>query len=735
MRKFEVGGMTCAVCSARVESAVSKMKGVSSCQVNLLTASMVVEGDASDKEIISAVKKAGYTCKPVGKSRENGESGERVRLLRRLILSFALLLPLMYISMGGMLSLPLFFLEGRFVLLAVIQALFSALVLAVNFKFFKSGFSALFRLSPNMDSLVALGSGASYLYSLVRLIQMMLMPQHSEHYYHDLYFEAAAMILALITLGKMLEAYAKGKTTSAIRSLVKLAPTTARVLKNGEEVRIAVSEIRVGDIIAVRGGESIPLDAEIIEGECSVDESVLSGESVPLDKSVGDKVYSATINKAGYIKCRVLAVGDETAFSKIIKMVADAASTKAPIAKIADKIAGFFVPAVMALALITVTVWWITTKDFGYSLERGVSVLVISCPCALGLATPVAIMVGSGISARHGILFKNATALERCAEVKTVLLDKTGTITEGEPTVCDIVPINATESELLELAYGVELGSEHPLAGAIVNYCRQNGVLSPDIIDFKSYTGSGVSASINGKTVYAGSYAFYGKYSKGEAYNDIIERLCDEGKTPIVVFDGEGNAYGVIALSDTVKPHSAAAISALEERGMRVIMLTGDNERTARAIANRVGCKEYKAMSLPADKEKTVRDMRTFGAVMMVGDGVNDAPALASADVGVAICRGIDVAIDAADAVLMHNSLWDVVKMVDISRFTLKNIKQNLFWAFFYNSLFIPVAMGVFISSIGLELSPMLGSLAMSLSSLFVVGNALRLNTKKIQTL
>ncbi|MBQ1261108.1 MAG: copper-translocating P-type ATPase [Clostridia bacterium] len=731
MRKFDVGGMTCAVCSARVEKTVSALSGVASCSVSLLTASMVVEGDASDKEIISAVKKAGYTCKVSGGA-DKGEdkSHDQVRLIRRLAASVCLLLPLMYISMGGMLGLPLGALEGRYMLLGIIQAVLSLAVLSVNARFFISGTRAILKLSPNMDTLVALGSGASYLYSLVRVIEMLLDAAHREHYYHDLYFEAAAMILTLITVGKMLEAYAKGKTTDAIKSLMKLAPSTARVLRDGRELEIDVKELALGDILVIRGGESIAADGEIIEGECSVDESALTGESMPVDKHKGDSLFCATINKSGYVKCRVTALGEQTALSAIIKMVADAASTKAPIAKIADRIAGVFVPAVMAIAAVTIAVWAIITGELGYALERGVSVLVISCPCALGLATPVAIMVGSGIAARSGILFKTAAALEKCAEVKTVLLDKTGTITEGALSVTDIIPIGVERYKLLEYAYGVEIGSEHPLARAIVNYCSQNGVNLPTTTGFESYTGSGVYASVCGVGVYGGSYGFYRKSAADDRLSEHFYRLSSEGKTPLFFFGEGGEIYGIIALADIVKADSAQAISALSRRGVRVIMLTGDNERTAEAIAESVGCDEVRASLLPDGKESAVKELSADGAVMMIGDGINDAPALARADVGVAIGRGVDIAIDSADVVLMRSGLSDAVTMLDISRATLKNIKENLFWAFFYNCLFIPVAMGVFVP-LGLELSPMLGALAMSLSSLFVVGNALRLNLKK----
>ena len=733
--KFDVTGMSCAACSARVERAVSEVFGVEFCSVNLLTGSMTVSGGNAD-DIIEAVRAAGYGA-AISDSRadkfvkEDIAAKEDRKIFTRLGVSLLLLVPLMYFSMGHMIGLPYGIFDGNYIAIAIVQLLLSLSCIVINVRFFINGIHGVINGAPNMDTLVALGSGASFIYSTVTVFLMSfeLVAGNTDmvaHYAHGLYFESASMILVLITVGKLLEARAKRKTTNAIRALVALAPTTARVIVNGEETVIDVSSVKAGDILVIRPGESFAADGEIVEGECSVDESALTGESIPVDKSVGDTVFSGTINKSGFVKFRAVLVSDETALSKIIKMVSDASATKAPIAKLADKVAGVFVPVVMAIAILTAIVWMLILGDFGFSLARAVSVLVISCPCALGLATPVAIMVGTGLGAKRGILFKKAEALERLGHVKTVLLDKTGTITSGSPQVVRIIPIGIDTDEFLSLAYGAEYGSEHPLAKAIVHYCVQNNIKKPEFSDFEVMRGAGVRAVINGDVIEGGSYSYY-KNRGGDMprCEELYEELGSLGQTPIY-FMRSGELIGVIAIADEIRSDSPYAISALDSLGIKTVMLTGDNEKTASAIARMVGIKEVVAGVLPDGKEAAVRKYREDG-VAMVGDGVNDAPALVSADVGIAIGAGVDVAIESADVVLMKNSLTDAVSAIEISRKTINNIKENLFWAFFYNVASIPIAAGVFVP-FGITLNPMIGAAAMSLSSLFVVMNALRLN-------
>lgn len=734
--KFDISGMSCAACSARVERAVREVSGVTECSVNLLTNSMNTTGGNTD-DIIAAVRAAGYGASISGGRKTSDESvqkkGSEARLIAiRLIISAALLLPLMYFSMGHMIGLPYGIFEGNYIAIALIQLLLSAACMIINGKFFINGVRGAFHGAPNMDTLVALGSGASFIYSTALLFVMSFSVTAGGMgagavYAHGFYFESAAMILVLITVGKLLEARAKGKTTRAIEALMALAPKTARVIRDGEEAVIDISELRVGDIFVVRPGESFAADGEIVLGECAVDESALSGESIPADKSVGDKVYAATINKSGYVNCRATSVSEDTVLSGIIKMVSDASATKAPIAKIADKVSAVFVPIVMLISLVTLAVWLILDYGIGFALGRAVSVLVISCPCALGLATPVAIMVGNGLGASRGILFKNAEALERLGSVGTVLLDKTGTITEGVPAVADVIPTSVSADELLKYALGAEIGSEHPLALAIVNYCSQKNIEKPDFSNFENLTGSGVRAIVSGDLIEGGSYKFYKSTHKESGFADekYIE-LSKHGKTPLY-FTKNGTLIGIIAVSDKVRADSADAVGEFGTLGVKSVMLTGDNLQTANAIAESVGISEVIAEVMPSGKEAAVRKYSETGSVLMVGDGINDAVALVSADVGMAIGRGVDIAIDSADVILMRNSLMDAAVAIRISRKTVRNIKQNLFWAFFYNVISIPLAAGAFVP-LGITLNPMIGALAMSLSSLFVVGNALRLN-------
>ena len=719
MDKYDVSGMSCAACSARVEKAVSSVPGVTSCAVNLLTNSMVVEG-GNENEIILAVQKAGYGAskKSSAKKIKEPNNNDVSLLLKRFISSLIFLFILMYISMGHVMwNFPLpHFLENP-VSIAVLQMLLAIIVMVINQKFFINGFKGLIHLAPNMDTLVAMGSASSFIYSTVILFMMTSSPA-PEKYLHGLYFESAAMILALITLGKTLEAYSKGKTTDALKSLISLKPKTATIIKDEKEVLVSVDDINVDDIFIVRAGESIGVDGIILEGSCTVDESALTGESIPVDKFLGDTVKSATINLSGYIKCKATKVGENTTLSQIIKLVSDAVSTKAPIAKVADKVSGFFVPAVLGIAVITFFIWFIIVKDIGFSLSRAISVLVISCPCALGLATPVAIMVGSGVSAKKGILFKTALSLEVTGKAKTVVLDKTGTITKGEPEVTDILG----KDDLLLYAYSLERKSEHPLAKAIIKKAENQKYLESE--NFEIFSGGGLSANIDGHKIFGGSKEFISKHISLSPENlSIAKNFAKEGKTP-VFFAKDDEFLGIIAIADTIKNDSANAISELKNMGIDVIMLTGDNKTTAEAIAKKVNIDKVISDVLPIEKENVIKSLKN---VIMVGDGINDAPALARADIGIAIGKGTDIAIDSADVVLINNKLSDVVTSIKISRATLKTIYQNLFWAFIYNVICIPVAAGAFVWA-GLTLSPMLGAAAMSLSSFCVVTNALRLN-------
>ena len=734
--KFDVSGMSCAACSARVERVVKGVSGVKECSVNLLTNSMEVEG-GDYKQIMAAVRAAGYGAKPhteekIGAATSKRANEESKLIFIRLIASAVLLLPLMYFSMGHMIGLPYGILEGNYVVIGLIQLLLSAACMVINGRFFINGVKGVLHGAPNMDTLVSLGSGASFIYSTVLLVIMSfsVMADGMEagaEYAHGFYFESAAMILVLITVGKLLEASAKGKTTRAIEGLEALAPTSARVIRDGEERVVDISELKVGDTFVVRSGERFAADGEIIVGEASVDESGLSGESIPVEKTVGDRVYAATINKSGYVNCRATAVAEDTALSGIIKMVNEASSTKAPIAKIADKVSAVFVPIVMMISLVTLIIWLALDFGIGFALGRAVSVLVISCPCALGLATPVAIMVGNGLGASRGILFKNAEALECLGGVKTALLDKTGTITEGLPEVVDVIAVGVSEDDLLSYAYGVEIGSEHPLATAVVNYCSQNCVEKPNFSSFERLPGFGVRAVVSGGVIEGGSYNFYKSSHPSDCYADEkFAVLSSEGKTPLY-FTRDGVLVGIISVSDRVRDDSEYAVSELKRLGIKSVMLTGDNSRTANAIAERVGIDEVIAEVMPSGKGDAVKEYSKKGSVLMIGDGINDAVALAAADVGMAIGAGIDIAIESADVILMRNSLLDAAVAVQISKKTVRNVKENLFWAFFYNVISIPLASGAFVP-LGLTLNPMIGALAMSLSSLFVVGNALRLN-------
>ncbi len=734
--------MSCAACSARIEMAVSKLGGVESCSVNLLTNTMTVSGSETDENIIKAVVDAGYTASRKGEEKKSLKAEDDVLadretplLLKRLVSSLVFLALLMYVSMGHMMwgwPLPKALVENHLGL-GLIQMILTIAVMVINQKFFIIGFKALWHRAPNMDSLVALGASAAFVYSTYALYAMTFAISAGDHavaigYMHELYFESAAMILTLITLGKMLEARSKGRTTDAIRSLMKLAPESATIIKDGKEVTVPAKDVAVGDVFVVRPGESIPVDGVIIEGESALDESALTGESIPVDKYVGDKVSAATLNYSGYIKCRATYVGEDTALSKIIKMVEDASATKAPIAKIADKVSGIFVPVVIVIAVITTVIWLVLGEGIGFALARGISVLVISCPCALGLATPVAIMVGSGVGAKRGILFKTAVALEMAGKIKTVVLDKTGTITSGKPRVTDIVlGENISEKEFLELAYSIEKRSEHPLAHAICDFCEKRSVGEVVIDSFKSLSGRGISGIYNQSELFGGSFKFISEITKlGDEVRARAETLSHEGKTPMLFVYG-GSYIGMIAVADAIKEDSAEAIKALRDMGLRVVMLTGDNENTAKAVASFVGIDEVIAGVLPDGKESVIRKLKEDGALAMVGDGINDAPALTSADIGIAIGAGTDIAIDAADVVLMKNSLKGVYAAIKLSRKTLTNIRQNLFWAFIYNTIGIPVAAGALIP-FGITLSPMLGAAAMSLSSFCVVTNALRLN-------
>lgn len=733
--QFTVTGMSCAACSARVEKAVSQVDGVSSCAVNLLTNSMTVDGNATPDSIISAVEKAGYGASIKGQEiKKSPDEDNAFKVLRgRLISSLVFLAILMYISMGHNMwgwPLPRFFAEN-YIANGLIQLMLTIAVMIINKHFFVSGVKSIINKSPNMDTLVALGSGAGFVYSLYVLFAMTSAPMHSQHYLHDLYFESSAMILALITVGKMLEARSKGKTTNAIKGLMALSSPTATVIRNGEEIIISTDEIIKGDIFIVKTGESIPADGIIIEGNCTVNESALTGESIPKDKTTGDTVSTATVNQSGYIKCEARKVGEETLLSQIIKMVSDASATKAPVAKAADKVSGVFVPIVIGIAIITLIVWLLANKTVGFALSRAISVLVISCPCALGLATPVAIMVGSGLGAKNGILFKTAIALETTGKVKTVALDKTGTITAGTPKVTDVIPYEGvSKSELIALAYSIEKMSSHPLATAIVEFACNAEELG--ITDFKEHSGHGLSAILNDTEIRGGNEKFVTEISPlPDSAKATAEGLAQKGKTPLF-FVKQGQFMGIIAVADTIKPDSPKAIKELQNMGIDVVMITGDNERTANAIMEQTGVDRVIAQVLPDEKANVISQLKANGRVVMVGDGINDAPALTLADIGIAVGRGTDIAIDAADIVLMKDSLLDVTAAIRLSRATLRNIYENLFWAFIYNVIGIPIAAGVLIPVLEIKLNPMFAAAAMGFSSFFVVTNALRLNFAKI---
>ncbi len=741
MKKFNVTGMSCAACSSRVEKAVSKVEGVQSCSVSLLTNSMGVEGSASEESIIAAVEKAGYGASVAGAEKKQSAETDQLKdkdtpvLMHRLIASVGFLAVLMYISMGHMMwgwPLPAFFADNH-IAMGLAQLLLCVIIMVINQKFFISGFKGLIHRSPNMDTLVALGSGASFVYSVYALFAMTdaQVKDNADlvmSYMHEFYFESAAMILTLITVGKMLEAHSKGKTTNALKALLNLAPKKATLLIDGKETEVTVDKVKKGDVFVVRPGESIPVDAEITDGSTAVDESALTGESIPVDKVVGDTVSAGTINKSGFIKCSATAVGEDTALSQIIKMVSDAAATKAPVAKIADKVSGVFVPAVIVIAIITIAVWLLCGQTVGYALARGISVLVISCPCALGLATPVAIMVGNGMGARKGILFKTAASLEEAGKTQIAVLDKTGTITKGEPKVTDVIPFEITENELLKYAYSIEVKSEHPLAKAIIVKAEELSLNPYEVTDFKAESGNGLSAEYNGKRIIGGSKKYISSIIG--ISNDILskaDKLSEEGKTPLF-FMLDNKLLGIIAVADVIKEESPQAIKQLQNMGIKVVMLTGDNERTAKAVGKLAGVDEVIAGVMPDGKEKVVAELKKQGKVLMVGDGINDAPALTRADIGMAIGSGTDIAIDAADVVFMKSKLTDVPAAVRLSRKTLRNIHENLFWAFIYNVIGIPLAAGVWIPLLGWQLNPMFGAAAMSLSSFCVVTNALRLN-------
>lgn len=741
MKKFNVTGMSCAACSSRVEKAVSKVEGVQSCSVSLLTNSMGVEGSASDESIIAAVEKAGYGASVAGAEKKQSAETDQLKdkdtpvLMHRLIASVGFLVVLMYISMGHMMwgwPLPAFFADNH-IAMGLAQLLLCVIIMVINRKFFISGFKGLIHRSPNMDTLVALGSGASFVYSVYALFAMTdaQVKGNAElvmSYMHEFYFESAAMILTLITVGKMLEAHSKGKTTNALKALLNLAPKKATLLIDGKETEVTVDKVKKGDVFVVRPGESIPVDAEITDGSTAVDESALTGESIPVDKVVGDSVSAGTINKSGFIKCSATAVGEDTALSQIIKMVSDAAATKAPVAKIADKVSGVFVPVVIVIAVVTIAVWLLCGQTVGYALARGISVLVISCPCALGLATPVAIMVGNGMGARKGILFKTAASLEEAGKTQIAVLDKTGTITKGEPKVTDIIPFEITENELLKYAYSIEAKSEHPLAKAVIAKAQEIGLVPYEITGFKAESGNGLSGEYNGKKIIGGSKKYIS--SLIGISNDILskaDKLSEEGKTPLF-FMLDNKLLGIIAVADVIKEESPQAIKQLQNMGIKVVMLTGDNERTAKAVGKLAGVDEVIAGVMPDGKEKVVAELKKQGKVLMVGDGINDAPALTRADIGMAIGSGTDIAIDAADVVFMKSKLTDVPAAVRLSRKTLRNIHENLFWAFIYNVIGIPLAAGVWIPLLGWQLNPIFGAAAMSLSSFCVVTNALRLN-------
>ncbi len=748
MEQYTVTGMSCAACSARVEKAVSAVPGVTSCSVSLLTNSMGVEGTASAQAVVSAVQAAGYgaslkgaSCAPTAAAQEDALADrETPALKRRLIASLGFLLALMYVSMGHMMwgwPLPACLADNH-VAMGLLQMLLTIAVMVINQKFFINGFRSLLHGAPNMDTLVALGAAASFGYSTYALFAMTGAQVRGDaatvmQYMHEFYFESAAMILALITVGKMLEARSKGKTTDALRSLMKLAPQTATLVRGGQEIAVPIAQVRRGDVFVVRPGESIPVDGVVLEGESAVNESALTGESIPVDKAVGDSVSAATTNQSGFLRCEATRVGEDTTLSQIIRMVSDAAATKAPIAKVADRVSGVFVPTVIALAILTTAVWLLCGQSIGFALARGISVLVISCPCALGLATPVAIMVGNGLGAKNGILFKTAVSLEETGKTEIVALDKTGTITQGEPRVTDVLPAEGmTQGALLSLAAALEQHSEHPLARAVMMRAEEDGLTAAPVGDFRALPGNGLTATLSGETLLGGSLSFVSsRVDVPRSVRQKAEALAEEGKTPLL-FAQAGRLAGVIAVADVIKADSPAAIAALRNMGIRVVMLTGDNEKTARAIGRLAGVDEVIAGVLPEGKESVIRRLQAQGKVAMVGDGINDAPALTRADIGIAIGAGTDVAIDAADVVLMKSRLSDVPAAIRLSRATLRNIHENLFWAFFYNVIGIPLAAGVWIPLFGWTLNPMFGAAAMSLSSFCVVSNALRLNLFKL---
>ena len=748
MVQYNVTGMSCAACSARVEKAVSKVPGVTSCAVSLLTNSMGVEGSASSAAVISAVQEAGYgaSLKGAGNAAPSAsdaeaqlEDHETPKLKRRLIWSLGFLIVLMYFSMGHIMwgwPLPAFY-DGNHVAMGLTQLLLTVIIMVINQRFFISGYKSLWHRAPNMDTLVALGATAAFVYSTYALFAMTDAQVKGDSaavmdYMMDFYFESAAMILTLITVGKMLEARSKGKTTDALKGLMKLAPKTATVIRDGAEAVIPVEQVRKDDVFAVRPGESIPVDGVVLEGSSAVNEAAITGESIPADKASGDTVTAATVNQSGYLKCRATRVGEDTTLSQIIRMVSDAAATKAPIAKIADKVSGVFVPTVISIAAITTVVWLLLGRGVGFALARGISVLVISCPCALGLATPVAIMVGSGLGAKNGILFKTAASLEETGRIEIVALDKTGTITSGEPAVTDIIPAEGvSEAEFVTLAASLEQKSEHPLAGAVMQYAESRKIAPQEVTDFRALPGNGLTAVYGGRTLYGGSCAFIGgKLAVPDDMQAKAAALSEAGKTPLMFCDGD-RLLGIIAVADIIKPDSPQAVRELQNMGIQVVMLTGDNERTAKAIGAQAGVDHVIAGVLPDGKESVIRRLMEQGKAAMVGDGINDAPALTRANIGIAIGTGTDVAIDAADVVLMKSRLSDVPAAIRLSRATLRNIHENLFWAFFYNTIGIPIAAGVFVS-LGLTLNPMLGAAAMSLSSFCVVSNALRLNLFKL---
>ena len=748
MKQYNVTGMHCAACSARVEKAVSKVEGVTSCSVSLLTNSLGVEGDVSDKEIIKAIKKAGYGAsvkkkdkseKTVEEIDDSLEDKDTPVLKKRLIWSLFFLIILMYFSMGHMMwnwPLPSYYYNNH-VAMGLTQMLLTIIIMVINQQFFISGYKSLFQLAPNMDTLVALGSSAAFGYSTVSLFLMTSAQVKGDEalvmkYMMELYFESAAMILTLITVGKMLESHSKGKTTDALKSLMKLVPKTANVIRDGKEININASEVLKDDVFVVRPGENIPVDGVVIEGHSAVNESALTGESIPVDKEENSMVYGATINQSGLLKCKATKVGEDTTLSQIIQMVSDAAATKAPIAKVADKISGIFVPAVILIAIVTMIGWLILGKEIGFALARGISVLVISCPCALGLATPVAIMVGNGKGAKNGILFKNAVALEETGKINVIALDKTGTITAGTPKVTDIYPMEGiTDNELLQMAYSLEINSEHPLAKAVVERAEGDGIISEEITDFLALTGNGLTGTLNGEKLLGGSIKYMDEtIGLNEKAKEISEEYASQGKTPLL-FAKNNKLMGIIAVADIIKEDSAQAIKELQNMDIKVVMVTGDNERTANAISKQVGTDDVIAGVLPDGKEEIIKQLKSGGKVAMVGDGINDAPALTRADIGIAIGAGTDVAIDAADIVLMKSSLMDVPAAIKLSKAALRNIHENLFWAFIYNVIGIPLAIGLFIP-FGITLNPMFGAAAMSLSSFCVVSNALRLNFAKI---